>query len=112
MQTLAGDVNGLLENGFPGFPWAMAAGLTVLTFTAAVQSNIVPVTFPAGRFAVAPIVVMGINSVGTSTPIMVRMSSAPTSSGFSMVANATSSMSGTYNIGWVAVQMLATDGRG
>ncbi len=93
-------------------PFAMAAGLVTLTFSGGTQSNVVPVTFPVGRFSLAPVVTLTVYGAGFSNLTVVRMSGAPNASGFSAVANASSATSGSMTAAWQAVQMTELDSSG
>jgi hypothetical protein len=86
-------------------PYAVAAGMVTVTIAAAATQGTAAVTFPVGRFTVAPIVQASVNNAGSSDQYAPRMSPVPTASGFSVVMNRQTAGAASYAIGWTAVQM-------
>jgi len=97
--------------GKDGVPWAEAAGSVTVTFSAATQGTAV-VTFPVGRFSVAPLIAQSVQGPGASSVTAIRMSSAPTASGYTCVVNTSGSFTGSIVIGWRAVQMTSSTADG
>ena len=92
-------------------PFAMAAGQSNVVISAATQGQ-VAVTFPAGRFTVIPAVQMSVNSAAASNMYALRMNAAPTTAGFTAVANIAASGSVTIPVAWLAVQMQSNNAYG
>jgi len=109
MQTLAGDVNLLLDQGFAGFPFAVQAGGPVaFAFGGGAGPVGVPVTFTAGRFTQAPLLVFGLNMgtyTGAKTP---RLSpGGGSTAGFTFNCYLEGgAFTGTIYGYWLAIQML------
>jgi hypothetical protein len=62
------------------------------------------ITFPAGRFTVAPVVQISASVPGTGVQPNIRIGAAPTTTGFSMTVETPSAYTGTINIHWTAIQ--------
>lgn len=110
MQSLASKVDDLLQQGFPGTPWAMAAGQVPFTFTAETTKS-VAVTFPSSRFAVTPIAAVGIPSAPPVALYEPRLSPI-TATGMTINLAFAAAQTYTGAVSYIAVQMLSTDARG
>jgi hypothetical protein len=110
MQRLAGDVNLLLDQGFAGFPYAVAAGTANVTLAAATQGT-ASVTFPAGRFTQNPMLLATI-VLGTAQVAYVRSTGTITKDGAGLAVNTTPALSTTYTVHWLAIQMVTGAGPG
>jgi hypothetical protein len=90
-------------------PYSMAAGNTTVTGTGATTAS-ATVTFPTGRFSVAPIVTTSF----TQGTIYISNANAITSTGFTMVLRDRNdgAISGAATTNWQAVQMLSSAASG
>ncbi|HZL07244.1 MAG TPA: hypothetical protein VFE45_17790, partial [Coriobacteriia bacterium] len=95
-------------------PFAQAAGSATVTSSAAPLSNTVAVTFPTGRFAIAPEVFAQHVATAASTDGYVPMVSDITAAGFNLrLYRATGGVWSTGQpVQWSAVQMLSTAAAG
>lgn len=91
-------------------PWATAAGSVDITLAAA-ATNTANVTFPTGRFTVAPIVTLGKSAVLQTT---IPQAGAVTDTGFTarLSTGDGGNVSGTATVYWRAVQMTPTSAEG
>lgn len=96
-------------DAFPGWPFAMAAGVVTVTVTAATSAG-APVTFPAGRFTVAPRVSLEV--VGST--FWVTSVSGKTATGMTATVRHAdnNSTTNTVTVEWTAVQMTSTSADG
>ena len=114
IEVSQGDVLVLGSPGldaYPADPFAVSAGQINVVITAATQGS-AAVSFPAGRFTQPPIVTFGVDNAASAVVFSTRMSGAPTTSGFTAVVNASSAVSITYPVAWIAVQMTSTTAAG
>ena len=90
-------------------PYSMAAGNTTVTGTGATTAS-ATVTFPTGRFSVAPIVTTSF----TQGTIYISNANSITSTGFTMVLRDRNdgAISGAATTNWQAVQMLSSAASG
>jgi hypothetical protein len=111
MQRLAGDVDTLLAQGFAGTPYAMATGTVTTASIAAGGTLNQAITFPAGRFSVAPFV-FAQHVAGPNQPYAIRTSSITASGANLAIGIAATSSAGAATVQWVAIQMTASAAAG
>jgi hypothetical protein len=106
------DMKALADKADASLPFAVAAGTVTHTAASAAQTT-VAVTFPVGRFTVAPIIQQSVQNNGaSSTTYAPRTSAGVTTSGFTSVLNTTAAVSGSTVVGWTAIQMGAAAAAG
>lgn len=96
---------------FASVPFAMAAGQSNVTISAATQGQ-VAITFPAGRFTIVPVVQMTLQNAAASNVYAMRNTGTISTTGFTAVANIAVTGTVTLAIGWTAVQMQSTNAWG
>jgi len=96
-------------------PYRAAAGSVTFTVSSAANTGTVAITFPSGRFSVAPLVVASItNSPSGATKVQVRTKSA-TSSGTTLewwTGDGTTTTFTNLTVAWQAVQMNSSSAAG
>jgi hypothetical protein len=96
------------RNYSPHTPFAMSAGILSLNGNGT-RTRSGTVTFPAGRFSVAPMV-----TVGSELGVLHASTGSPTASGMTITLTHidNSTWSSTYDVRWIAVQMTSTTAAG
>ena len=97
--------------GTNGLPYAQASGLITGTTTAVSVMNI-PITFPGGRFSVAPLVQVTLQTAPANGTRLVPRISARTSTGATCTIyqgdGAVFTAGVTFDVAWHATQMLSS----
>jgi hypothetical protein len=91
--------------GTSGIPFRMAAGSLTVTGNATV-------TFPSGRFSVAPILSTGAYTNGANTAAAPMFLPSPTATSFTIYGETTAQTARTARIDWIAIQMTSTTAAG
>lgn len=92
-------------------PYAIAAGTVSVTLTAS-TSGTASVTFPTGRFSVAPIVQLTKVSSSGSATLTIPMATAVSSTSMTVGLYATATQTVTVTIHYVAIQMTTSTANG
>jgi hypothetical protein len=113
LEVYQGDVLILGAVGvddYPGQPFAYAAGQVTVTVSGGSVSGTQAVAFPAGRFTVAPLVVIS----GSGTTSFVGSTSGVSTSGFTATARHMDNTTGGGSpvLTWHAIQMTSTTAAG
>jgi hypothetical protein len=97
----------------PESAFAMAAGTVTVVVTAAATGT-ATVTFPSGRFTVAPIINITLTDPATGSQKLVPRVTSPTSGGFTatVFTGDASTTTATVVLHWTAVQMLSATAAG
>jgi hypothetical protein len=110
------DIKALADRLDAVAPMAMAAGVAAVPANATNPQSTVAVTFPVGRFTVAPIVVVSlVGSTGGTQRYVTRVHAGPTASGFTAgvwTSETTNNITNASNVAWQAVQMDAASAAG
>ncbi len=92
-------------------PFAMSSGTVNVTLTAS-TSGTATVTFPAGRFSVAPLVQLTKNSSNAAASLTIPMVTAVSASSMTVALYATATQTVTVAVHWWAVQMTTAAANG
>lgn len=112
LEVYQGDVliiGAVGVDDYPGQPFAQAVGQQSITCTAALNSGLVAITFPAGRFTVAPRVVA---TVEDTTVGAWAVASSITNLGANLTLHLRASGTSTRAVTWHALQMTSTTANG
>jgi hypothetical protein len=118
LTDLRQQLLGGLAPANPAVPFAMAAGTASITVASGANTGSVAITFPAGRFSVAPKVTLGMSNAQGGSQSFIPRSYNETATGATVAlyiapfATATAPNGFTQTIDWVAVQMTATAAAG
>ena len=108
----AADVNnGLNPATADHIPYAVQTGVQSCAGSGTASPSTTAVTFAAGRFSAAPIIILSPDT--TSLKLVARAINRATG-GFSIYLGNSdgTALSGSFNIGWTAIQMTPTSGAG
>lgn len=92
-------------------PVRAAAGSVTVSLAAA-SSGSATITFPAGRFTVAPLLYVSLANTGGGPQYVVRGVNSTTSGALAVVYNAGLVATGSVLVNWFAVQMTETTAAG
>lgn len=92
-------------------PYSMACGTVNVTLTASTTGS-ATVTFPVGRFSVAPIVQLTKVSGAGAATLTIPMATSVSASSMTVGVYATSTQTVTLAVHWVAIQMTTTTANG
>lgn len=106
----AGTIYSEGRNYSPHTPYAVATGSSVINFSASTTSATLTVTFPVGRFTVAPIIV--VSSAGS--PRFVGAAASSSTTGFQLTGYRASdeAITGATTMHWHAIQMTSSTAAG
>lgn len=112
-ETLADDIDTDIDAVLAELPVRVAAGLVEVTLAAA-ASGFTAITFPVGRFTVAPLVVATLNEApGGSAKFVPRVIAITTSGAnvYCYTGDATT-QTASVDVAWLAIQMTASTAAG
>lgn len=109
VQDAITDLRGSTDTRVEKLAVAESAGIVTARAVPSQGSVTVAVTFPSGKFSVAPIVTLGI--LGAARDVTVSHDSV-TTTGFNVYLGSLSTVSRTFGATWQAVQMTPTTAAG
>jgi hypothetical protein len=118
LTDLRQQLLGGLAPANPAVPFAMAAGTATLTVASGANNASMAITFPAGRFSVAPKLIVSMSNAPGNSQSFIPRSYNETATGATVAIYiapfATNTAPGGFslNIDWVAVQMTAAAAAG
>lgn len=112
-QAVADKLEARLPGGATAgiVPFATAAGQPNAVFTAS-STSVQSVTFPAGRFTQAPLVVLTANSAAGNFSGSTYRATSITTTSFNLLGTATSVITNTTGVSYIAIQMTSAAAAG